>query len=312
MLMTESVDNFISDSLQDFVDARYRAVSLADLFPDGYRRFLANNLTGDTFIKAPRVAADTNGKVLTDSDGFPEYGIGWTTWWTPEVKSCFPGAQSLVCSSFGADDEQYGETKVKNAVPLDPQVDWEQQKFFIAWTLMYLPENQQQDWLNMMRIWELGQDSDPGITNRIEFHDPSGKVYVAQTYGRETIFGKSVERGIAARILEYANELLTNAYETTDGPDLDGDGLADWFLPRFSEATGKPIVKFDNMIVFSSTGSGSASGQTGCNASDDSECTCNANRYCVKLQKYIEVPFFMRQALSAYGLATPTPKGIYD
>jgi len=36
MLMTESVDNFISASRRDFLDARYRAVSIADVFPDGY------------------------------------------------------------------------------------------------------------------------------------------------------------------------------------------------------------------------------------------------------------------------------------
>ena len=46
-LMAESVDNFISDSRLDFVDSRYRSVSLADLFPDGYRRWLANTLTDD-------------------------------------------------------------------------------------------------------------------------------------------------------------------------------------------------------------------------------------------------------------------------
>ena len=43
--------------LDDFTDPRYRAVSIADLFPDGYRRWLANNLTNDIEIKAPRVAA---------------------------------------------------------------------------------------------------------------------------------------------------------------------------------------------------------------------------------------------------------------
>ncbi len=61
MLMTESVDNFISDSRRDFLDARYRAVSLADLFPDGYRRWLANNLTGDAQIKGVRIEADAAG-----------------------------------------------------------------------------------------------------------------------------------------------------------------------------------------------------------------------------------------------------------
>ena len=43
-LMTESVDNFVSDSYTDFIDPRYRAVSMADLFPDGYRRRSAKAL----------------------------------------------------------------------------------------------------------------------------------------------------------------------------------------------------------------------------------------------------------------------------
>ena len=57
MLMTESVDNFISDSRRDFLDGRYRAVSMADLFPDGFRRWMGNNLTGDTALKGGRLAA---------------------------------------------------------------------------------------------------------------------------------------------------------------------------------------------------------------------------------------------------------------
>src|SRR5690606_3201750 len=50
VLMTESYDNFISSSRSDFIDTRYRAVSMADLYPDGFRRWLANNLTGDEFL----------------------------------------------------------------------------------------------------------------------------------------------------------------------------------------------------------------------------------------------------------------------
>jgi hypothetical protein len=38
------------------LDARYRSVSMADLFPEGYRRWLGNNLTGDDAIKGPRLA----------------------------------------------------------------------------------------------------------------------------------------------------------------------------------------------------------------------------------------------------------------
>ena len=76
---TESEDNFISSSRSDF-NGRYRAVSMADLFPDGFRRLLANNLTGDDFIKGPRLDA-LDGRPATGADGFPTRPIGWVSWW---------------------------------------------------------------------------------------------------------------------------------------------------------------------------------------------------------------------------------------
>ncbi len=312
MLMTESVDNFISSSRTDFVDARYRAVSLADLFPDGYRRWLSNALTGDDFIKGPRVAADVSGMPLTDTEGYPAHAIGWTTWWGPTPEACFPGDGTTVCKSFAEPPTTWEPKTINDVAVLDPQIGWEQQKFLIAWTLLYLPENQQQGWMNMLRVWELGKDADPGFANRIEFHDPTGKIYVAKTFGSEVIFGKRVQRGIAARVLEYANELLAAAYECDDGPDLDGDGAPDWYLPRFNPTTGKPIVRWDPTIAaLSPLGFELPNGVPGCNAQGNQNCTCTANRACLALSEYVEVPFFLRQALDAYRLASPQPKGIY-
>lgn len=308
MLMTESVDNFISDSLLDFVDARLRSVSLADLFPDGYRRWLGNNLTDDEFIKGVRLPADKPyplGKPILDVAGgekFPASGIAWTSWWpTSGPEACFPGNGSTVCTSFdnkGGLDPQ----PIPDYAVIDPQVGWEQQKFLIAWTLMYLPENQHQNWLNMMRIWEIGDDTNPAFTNRIELHDPAGKVYVAKTYGKESIFGKSVQKGIAARVLEYANELMFAAYETTPGADLDGDSTPDWYVPVLN-SQGQPIVKYDPTI---------SANPPGCNAMDNSGCTCTSSRACTALQKYVEIPFFLRQAVGAYRLADPSQKGLWD
>ena len=320
MLFTESADNFISSTPLDFVDARYRNISIADMFPDGYRRWLGNNLTGDDELKGPRVAADGNGNPVLDTASndpdpdakkYPARPVGWTSWWTATPEVCWPGAGSTVCSSYGSDGAQFGSDAPANTAILDPQVGWEQQKFLIAWTLMYLPENQYQSWINQMGIWEVGADTDPGFANRIEFHDPSGKVYVARSYGKETIFGKVVEKGIGGRMLEWANQLLFAAYETTDGPDLDGDGNPDWYIPALTN--GVPVVKWDPTIAaWGANGQPAANGKPGCNAASNAQCTCAANRACVQLEKYTELPFFMRQAMRAYGLADPSMKGIYD
>ncbi len=299
MLFTESVDNFISDSRRDFLDGRYRAVSLADLFPDGYRRWLATNLTGDDVMKGARLAAGTNGQPLKDAQGFPAQGIGYTRWWKPVPESCFNQAETILCSA-----------QPTGTVALEPQVGWEQQKFLISWTLMYLPENAQQQWLNQLGIWEVGADSDPAFKNRIELHLPGGKVYVAQTFGTETILGKKVQKGVGARILEWGNTLLAQSYDVDNGPDLDLDGTPDWYTPKLTN--GAVRVKYDPSIyAVADSGALSPTGRPGCNATDNSQCTCSSNKSCIELSHYEEIPFFMRQAMADYGLADPSMKGLH-
>lgn len=307
MLMTESVDNFISSSLGDFTDARYRSVSLADLFPEGYRRFLGNNLTGDEYLKGARVMTDDAGNPAVDKQMYPQWAMGWTSWYGDTPMSCFPGDGSTLCRTYAAENPgSFGGKVAPNVAAVDPQVGWEQQKFLIAWTMLYLPENQQVQWLDMLRVYELGSDPDPAIKQRIEFHNPTGKTYVARTYGKEAIFGKTVEKGVAARVLEYANSLLVVAYETTPGPDSDSDGTPDWYLPVYDAKTGLAKVKFDPAM-----GDGAGGTPIGCDAKDNSKCTCGNNRACVKLQHYAQVPAYMRQAVFAYGLEAPHAKGTY-
>lgn len=312
MLLTESVDNFISDTRQDFVDPRYRAVSVADLFPEGYRRFLGSMLTGDDMLKGQRIASEDGITPLLDENGYPKYGIGWTTWWGDEPQSCFPVPGTEVCSVWGEHLLTLPEGETYQSAVLDPEFGWEEQKFYIAWTLLYLPENEQQEWLDMLRIWELGKDSDPGFENRIEFHNPTGKVYVAKTFGSEVLFGKTVQKGISARVLQYANGLLAQAYETTDGPDRDGDGAPDWYVPVYNPDTGLPTVRYDPSIAGVEGEWIYEEGMDGCDAYDNSECKCSNNRSCILLERYVEVPFFLRQVLDTYGLMDPEPDGIWN
>lgn len=290
MLFAESEDNFVSSSRRDFLDARFRATSLADLFPDGYRRWLANNLTGDVFLKGPRLSASISGSPdVISSNGhlFPKLPIAWTSWWLDEPKSCFPHRGTTICST-PADGELDPEAPTAS-VAIDPQIGWEQQKFLIANTLLYLPMNEKTQWMDMMRIWQLGFEADPGIENRIEFHHPDGRIFVARTYGKEEIFGKVVQRGIAARVLEYANELLLSGYETADGPDVDGDGEPDWYLP---------VYGIDGRAVVINPGNG--------------ESGCGRNRACAALGDYASVPAFMAQTYATFGFSQPSERGVFD
>lgn len=377
MLLTESVDNFISDSRRDFVDGRYRAVSMADLFPEGYRRWLANNLTNDLWIKAPRVAAKTviagqaprpyvempesptgiskfcsvdgdcgtgnkccfnanidvpfntgmcvKGGTCPQTCGYIDYntedqrnsdkpcpsgtsccqglcsagscfidstkGLGWTSWLPADgPKSCFWSDKGIMVPGTNGEQICSGEpVALADTFPVDPQVGWEMQKFLVAMTLQYLPENQMRNWVDMMAIWEQGRDTDPGFgKNRIELHDPLGRTYIAKTFGMETIFGKKVQRGPAARVLEYANELMSQAYYTKDGPDLDGDGTPDWYEVDY-DVNGQPKVICDS----------------------GANCSCNGSAACITFQKYVSVPAFMRQVLMTYAQGDPSMRGIY-
>lgn len=309
MLLTESVDNFISSTLGDFEDSRYRAVSIADLFPEGYRRFLGNALTGDDFIKGARVAL-TNGKPEVDADKFPMKGLGWTTWYGDTPTSCFPGAGSTICRAYGVPSTTpFGALEPKDVAAIDPQIGYEQQKFLIAWTMMYLFENDMETWRDQLRLWQLGVDSDPALgANRMEFHDPEGKTYVARYFGKEKIFGKNVQKGIAARVLEYANSLLKDAYVTTDGPDLDGDGTPEWYIAKVDPTTGSAIVKFDQAV-----GPANGAATANCSATENSGCTCADNKACMKLKQYVTIPAYLRTAISAYGLElSPGQKGVFN
>ncbi|MEM9189022.1 MAG: zinc-dependent metalloprotease, partial [Myxococcota bacterium] len=312
MLLTESVDNFISSSRTDFVDPRYRAVSLADLFPEGYRRWLGNNLTGDDFVKGVRVATDAAGRPLLDSEGYPSQPLGWTSWWGDSPQACFPAEGTTLCSSFIGGEAPFDPRAPANTGVIDPQIGWEQQKFLIAWTMLYLPENEEMQWLDQMRLWELGADADPAFARRIELHSPDGKIYVAKTFGTEEVFGQVVQRGIAARVLEYANDLLAEAYETTQGPDLDNDGEPDWVLPVYSDETGLPVVRWDPTVSqIDGGGFIQPGGVPGCNATENTQCTCTANRSCVALRHYLSVPAYLRESLEAYRLGAPDPRGVF-
>lgn len=317
ILFAESVDNFISSSRNDFVDPRYRSVSVADLFPEGYRRMVANLLTGDEHLKGPRLWANEHGAPLLDSDDYPQRPLGWTSWWPangPEV--CFPNRGSMVCSDM-LGGSGYNPEAPKGTSPLDAEVGWEQQKHLIAQTLLYLPENQKQRWLEQMTIWEIGRDADPTFTNRVQFQNPiTGKTYVARTYGKETVMGvPGLERGIAGRMLQYANSLVEKAFKLeTDpakvAPDNDGDGKPDWPTVVY-HPDGTPV------IIATAKLNGNPDGATRpqCDQNINPTCAkiaCEDNAACMRLQDYIEVIFFMRQAIEAYGLDDLSKKGVYD
>ena len=192
-------------------------------------------------------------------------------------------------------------------------------------TMMYLPEDHQQEWLNMMRMYKLGVDLQPDAGPWIEFHDPQGTRWVANTYGKEDIFGKNVQRGISARMLEYANELLFLAYETTpiclDQATQTSDlcvnlGMTDdealWYEPVIDPATGQAVVKFDPTMVWLDSDGFVGQPPADCNASTNVGCSCENNRSCIWLGDYTQVLQYMYQFVHFVIYEMPGTKGVYD
>lgn len=335
ILFSLSEDRFISQSRGDFYDARFRASGLPDLFPEGWRRIVANALTGDRAMLAPHVAADASGKPLLDTGAdtgqdpdarkYPARPIGWTSWWPEDgPQICFPSQGRNVCSLYGYLDGyfigDFDPEAPASALPLDPQVGWEVQKFVIAWTLAYIPANQRTEWIDQLRLYRLGANAAPEMENRIEWQDPvSGEVWYAQTFGTECLFGsgggcsggKKVQRGIAARVLEYANELTAKGYKldtATSATGFNAYGRA--MVVR--QPDGTPVVAADPAVVKGGAEAGSAN--VTCDRNVDPGCkplTVFDNRASWQLSGYKSVPEFLWQTLLRYRLASTQQLGMY-
>lgn len=225
-MMTDSEDRFVSESRDDFQDGRYRNTSFATLFPDGFRRLMANALTEDDDIKGWRVAS-TQGVPNVDAHGALTQPMGFRAWWTKDAPQvCWPTQGRLICQEFPTGALEASNVP-KESIAVDAEAGFEVQKFAIFFAMLNLPESWKQNWVDMMRIWEIGSDSSPGFTpgTAIAWRDPqSGDLFEAHSYGTEEIDGKTVQRGIAARVLEWMNTLTAQGY-VIDSTDPDTGAL---------------------------------------------------------------------------------------
>ena len=113
----------------------------------------------------------------------------------------------------------------------------------------------------------------------------SGQLYVAHSYGTEDIDERTVQRGIAARAIEWANTLTREAYEVASEDDLTGElTLAvyedDEQCPTgVTSCTGQPVQKDEALAL--------------------------------RLNNYKSVIDYLRDTSSAFGFGYPDRKGIY-
>jgi hypothetical protein len=292
-MFSDSFDRFVPSDRDTFFDGRYRNIGMATLFPEGVRRLFANVLTEDSAILGWRAAGTLTGAggVRISTDGKPTYNItqpmGQRTWWLTDPTVCWPRAGRIGCSSI-ADESYDGAPPPAASLPLDPEVGFEVQKFVIFWSLLFLPENWKQNWVDMMRVWVIGSDVNPTFPNdqSIAWRDPtSGQLYVAHSYGTEDIDERTVQRGIAARAIEWANTLTREAYEVEAEDDLTGELTLEVYPDDddcpdgITHCTGQPMEK-DHQLA-------------------------------IRLNNYKSVIDYLRDVSSTFGFGYPDRKGIY-
>jgi hypothetical protein len=335
-LLAESEDRFISESRRDFYDSRFRAVGVADVLGEGFRRVIANALTGDRSLLAPRVAADANGQPLLDTSAdtkrdplanrYPASPLGWPSFWPRSgPETCFSTGGRNACTNY-AGDSGFDPLVPANTVAVDPQIGWEVQKFLIVWTVTHIKANEKTNWTDMMRLYPLGVNTKPEFEQRVEWQDPtSGQLYYARSFGKECLYGdaknacqggKSVEKGIAARVLEYANELTARGYklDTANYPATAGRPAGFNAYGRaiiLYHPDGAPIVLADPAIRNLSPDGTTLTPIPDCDQNLDASCTqvlINQNHFAHELRSYKTVPDYLYQAGITYGLFDPPGK----
>jgi hypothetical protein len=275
----------------DGLDGRWRHTNFVNLFPEGMRRLMGIAMTEDWELLAPRVAANGTTPILepdaTTGNLYPAKPLGWVSFVPKEAPEvCWPVKGNYVCSdSLGA---PVLPGVPDSSVPIEPQLGFETQKFLLFWAYVYQPSSQVMDFTDMMRLWKTGKDVDPEFKIRlVEWIDPqSGFRYFAKRYGDEELFGKTYDKGIAAKMIQWANQLTAKAYALDPVEPFDPvTGRANVQL----DEQGQPVVIKDGVT----------------RPNDENNLTCADNRWCVQLRRYRGLIDFAVDTAQTLGFEAP-------
>jgi hypothetical protein len=128
-------------------------------------------------------------------------------------------------------------TRPAGAFLVDPNNGWNEQLYALVWGAAFFPTNWSSSWSHEARIALLPSETPDWPPNEIVAfsYPPSGLTYRARSYGQETLYGRNVDKGIGARMLGWANQLMALAYLT----DKDINGA-----PIFG-SDGRPMLTLD-------------------------------------------------------------------
>ncbi len=139
----------------------------------------------------------------------------------------------------------------EDARVLFPNVGYKQQLGVVVFANLYSRVGSDMQLANKLRLWLLGHDSSIEVpeAQQVHFYDPaSGYTYVARLYGDDVVDGKTIDKGIASRMLQHANALIAASYEVVEdeagNPVIGAFGRPELVL----DADGFPIEKANGRI----------------------------------------------------------------
>ncbi|MBW2527315.1 MAG: hypothetical protein JRI23_24245 [Deltaproteobacteria bacterium] len=184
--LAEAFDYFISNAKEDFTDSRYKNVSFATVYPEQVRRLFNNLLTGDMETYAPWVDPP-----VTPNDT-PLAALEYPDWHAVDGPSPRPAGVLLA----------------------DPNHAWNEQIYAMVWGAMFFPTNWSLQWVHDARIAVLPSEQPDWPADEVVafYYPPTGLTYRAHSTGTESIMGLTRQKAAGARMLEWANKLMTLAY----------------------------------------------------------------------------------------------------
>jgi hypothetical protein len=280
---------------EDGLDGRWRHTNFANIFPEGVRRALGAMLTEDWELFAPRLALTESGGIEGQREQpgeapalHPTRPMAWTSFVDASgPQLCWPTSGQYLCDSL--EGTTFPGQVPPGSIPIEPQVGYETQKFALFWAYVYMPSSQVMDFADMMRIYKTGADVDSAILpeQRVSFRDPeSGLVYTARRFGDEQLFNKTYDRGIAAKMIQWANTLAQRAYQLDATEPV--DPVTGEVRVLFDD-NGQPLIAPDATIA----------------PSNPEALTCDDNRWCGQLRDYRALLDFARDLAITVGFPPP-------
>ncbi len=133
-----------------------------------------------------------------------------------------------------------GATRPTGSSILFPNVGYHQQLASAVFAALFSRLNTDMSLVNKMRVWIDGQVGSVSVPDaqQVRYTDPqSGYTYIARKYGPDTIDGKTVDKGIASRMLAHANAMLIASYQVHTDPMT---------MHPVLDAYGSPTLELDS------------------------------------------------------------------